>query len=241
MSPTPDIVNGYHVIYRRMLVTLLLFALTPLFFLGIFSLYHIDHFYNEKISSSLEAVTSSKSRTLDTFLSERIAQIKTLAYTHSYEELTDSNNLSYLFSVVQQNMPSFVDIGIIGMDGSHLAYVGPYDLKDVNYYNTSWFKDVQVKGFVFTDVFLGFRKTPHIIIAVLRHAQGKSFILRATIDMSLLEGFLKREYSGDHSEAFLVNRDGILQTNSLFHGKTMEKFELPNLKQASKQIFLVEV
>ncbi|MBQ9537379.1 MAG: GHKL domain-containing protein [Desulfovibrionaceae bacterium] len=241
MVSEPEVVRGYRVIYRRMLATLLVLALSPLLILGAFALQHIDSIYNEKISAGLEAVTSSKRRALDTFLSERIAQIKTMAFTHSYEELTDVPRLSRLFSVMQQNSASFVDMGIIGMDGSHIAYVGPYDLKNANYANTEWFEAVQRTGVVVTDVFLGFRKSPHFIIAVLRHIDGKSFILRATIDMTVLEGLLRREYSGQHSEAFLVNKAGVLQTNSLFHGKIMEKFELPDLHRTSQRIVITSL
>ena len=230
--------SPYRHIYWRVLATFLLLSLSPLILLGAFSLRHIDAIYNEKISASLEAVTSSKRRALDTFFTERIAQIKFMAFTHSYEELTNVDRLSTLFSVMHQSSASFIDMGIIGMDGQHLAYVGPFDLKDANYANTEWFNEVKRKGVVVTDVFLGFRNSPHFIIAVLRHTGGKSFILRATIDMEVLQLLLVREYSGKHSEAFLVNHQGVLQTDSLFHGKMMDTFSLPPFKHSSEPLVL---
>ena len=132
-------------------------------------------------------------------------------------------------------------MGIIGMDGQHIAYVGPFDLKSANYAKAEWFSEVQRKGVVVTDVFLGLRKIPHFIIAVLRHAGGKSFILRATIDMEVLQALLQREYSGRHSEAFLVNLQGILQTDSLYHGKMMESFTLPDYQRSSQRILLFPI
>ena len=236
-----DHAPAYRGFFWRMLFTFLLLSLTPLIVLGVFSLRHIDAIYGEKISAGLEAVTSSKRRALDTFLTERIAQIKTLAFTHSYDELTDAGRLSQLFSVMQNNSASFVDMGIIGMDGQHIAYVGPFDLKSANYAKAEWFSEVQRKGVVVTDVFLGLRKIPHFIIAVLRHAGGKSFILRATIDMEVLQALLQREYSGRHSEAFLVNLQGILQTDSLYHGKMMESFTLPDYQRSSQRILLFPI
>ena len=83
-SPAP--LRGYRAIYRRLLLTLLLLALTPLAALGVFCLDRINNIYDEKISAGLEAVTSSKHRALDTFIVERVAQIKTLAFTHPYAE-----------------------------------------------------------------------------------------------------------------------------------------------------------
>ena len=241
MSMSSDQAPAYRGFFWRILFTFLLLSLTPLIVLGVFSLRHIDAIYGEKISAGLEAVTSSKRRALDTFLAERIAQIRTMAFTHSYEELTDAGRLSQLFSVMQNNSASFVDMGIIGMDGQHIAYVGPFDLKSANYAKAEWFSEVQRKGVVVTDVFLGLRKIPHFIIAVLRHAGGKSFILRATIDMEVLQALLQREYSGTHAEAFLVNQQCVLQTDSLYHGKMMETFVLPDYQRSSQRIFLFPI
>ena len=224
--------RGYRVIYRRLLLTLLLLALTPLAALGVFCLDRINNIYDEKISAGLEAVTSSKHRALDTFIVERVAQIKTLAFTHPYAELSDPARLSEIFSVMQNNSRSFVDLGIIGMDGRHVAYVGPYDLNDANYAETPWFHEVLRKGVYVSDVFMGYRHVPHFIIAVLRHEGGRSYIMRATIDMEAIDALLRRVYSGQHSDAFLVSEQGVLQTDSLYHGKIMGKFKLPPLKAA---------
>lgn len=229
-SPAPH--RGYKVIHRRLLLTLLLLALTPLAALGLFCLDRINTIYNEKISAGLEAVTSSKHRALDTFIVERVAQIKTLAFTHPYAELSDPARLSEVFSVMQNNSRSFVDLGIIGMDGRHVAYVGPYDLHDADYADTPWFHEVLRKGVYVSDVFMGYRHVPHFIIAVLRHEGGRSYIMRATIDMEAIDALLRRVYSGQHSDAFLVNEQGVLQTDSLYHGKIMGKFKMPPLSSA---------
>ena len=224
--------RGYKAIHRRLLLTLLLLALTPLAALGLFCLDRINTIYNEKISAGLEAVTSSKHRALDTFIVERVAQIKTLAFTHPYAELSDPARLSEIFSVMQNNSRSFVDLGIIGIDGRHVAYVGPYDLRDANYADTPWFHEVLRKGVYVSDVFMGYRHVPHFIIAVLRHEGGRSYIMRATIDMEAIDSLLRRVYSGQHSDAFLVNEQGVLQTDSLYHGKIMGRFRLPALSFA---------
>ena len=219
--------RGYKVIYRRLLATLLLMALTPLVALGLFCLDRLGAIYDEKISAGIEAVISSKHRALDTFMVERVAQIKTLAFTHSYEELSDPARLSAIFSVMQSNSRSFVDVGIIGMDGRHVAYVGPFDLRAANYMEADWFGEVLRKGVYVSDVFLGYRHVPHFIVAVLRHVGGRSFILRATIDMDAIDALLRRVYSGPHSDAFIVNSKGVLQTASRYHGGIMSRFDQP--------------
>lgn len=225
VAPAPH--RGYKVIYRRLLVTLLLMALTPLVALGLFCLDRLSAIYDEKISAGIEAVVSSKHRALDTFMVERIAQIKNLAFTHPYAELSNSARLSDIFSIMQNNSRSFVDVGVIGMDGRHVSYVGPYDLSDNNYSDTPWFREVLRKGVYVSDVFMGYRNEPHFIIAVLRHEGGRSYIVRATIDMDAMGALLRRVYSGPHSDAFLVNARGELQTDSRYHGKSMARFGVP--------------
>ena len=115
---------------------------------------------------------------------------------------------------MQQSGRSFVDLGIIGMDGRHISYVGPFDLRDANYVNAPWFTEVLRKGVFVSDVFMGFRNVPHFIIAVLRHEGGESFIMRATIDMEAINSLLQRVYSGERSDAFLINEQGVPQTDS---------------------------
>ena len=66
------------------------------------------------------------------------------------------------------------DLSVIDQDGKHLAYVGPYDLMDKNYSQTFWFKTVMEKGIYISDMFMGFRKVPHFIIAVARQEGEKS-------------------------------------------------------------------
>lgn len=122
-SPTPH--RGYKRIYRRLLLTLLLLALTPLAALGLFCVDRINIIYDEKISAGIEAVTSSKHRALDTFIVERVGQIKTLAFTHPYAELSDPARLSEIFSVMQNNSRSFVDLGIIGHGRPPCLLCGP--------------------------------------------------------------------------------------------------------------------
>jgi two-component system NtrC family sensor kinase len=233
----------YAGIRRRVLLILLLLAVTPLAALGLFSLNRINAVYDEKINAGIEALTNSKRRALDTFMAERLAQIKTLAFTHSFTELSNQARLSEIFTVMQNNSHSFADMGIIGTDGRHAAYVGPYQLRDADYSAEPWFRETLRKGMYISDVFTGFRHVPHFIIAVLRHEGGRSFILRATIDMDAVDALLERVYSSGGSDAFLVNSRGELQSKSHFHGKLMETidFALPPLNGNEIKTFNVTV
>lgn len=90
--------------------------------------------------------------------------------------------------------------------------MGPYNLLNADYHDAEWFSEVLHRGTYVSNVFLGKRNLPHFIIAVLRHDGTHSFILRATIDTEAILSLLQRIYSGSRADAFLMTRDGILQT-----------------------------
>ena len=77
---------------------------------------------------------------------------------------------------IHQDM-TFVDLGVFNEAGLHVAYHGPYKLAGKIYKEAPWFKEVMKKGFYISDVFLGFRKVPHFIIAILREDKGEKWII----------------------------------------------------------------
>lgn len=213
--------GGYTRLRRRLMLAMLTFSLVPLLALGFFSLEQFTGVYNEKIVSSLEAVTESKRRALDTFIEERVSQIRSLIQTHSFEELSNRDQLAAIFTAIQANARAYVDIGIIGPDGYHLSYVGPYNLDGLNYKDEPWFQETMLKGQYVSDVFLGFRKYPHFVIAVARREGSRTWIVRATIDSAAINALLRRSYSGSNSDAFLVNTAGVLQSDTRNNGEIM--------------------
>ncbi len=158
------------------------------------------------------------------FLEERIAQLVTLAQTNSLAQLSDEEYLNKVFNVVQSVSKSYIDLGIIDQNGNHLAYVGPYHaiLKEVNYRNEPWFDAVLNSGIYVSDVYLGFRKVPHFIIAVLVREKNRNWILRATIDSNVLERVVNAAQIGKTGDAYLVNRENLLQTKPRFSGNVLE-------------------
>ncbi|MBF0550342.1 MAG: two-component sensor histidine kinase, partial [Deltaproteobacteria bacterium] len=104
--------------------------------------------------------------------------------------------------------------------------VGPYNLKGVNYRNETWFHSVMLRGAYVSDVFMGVRKFPHIIIAVLRREGERSWILRASIDTDLFETMVKAAQLGEKGDAFLLNRDNVFQTTPRFEGKLLDRAQI---------------
>ena len=217
--------------FKRLRLTIILFtlgfSLLPLLVLGLGVKNRFSSAYQDVLQGSLRTLVESKRNAIDLFLSERVAQVSTLASALTLEEASDQANLERLFTLLQTNSRYYIDLGVIDSEGDHLAYAGPYSLSGKNYKNEEWFAKVMAKGVYISDVFMGFRQSPHIIIAVLRREAGKAWILRATIDSDVFESFVKRVQMGRKGDAFLVNDKHLLQTNPRFGGHVMEDMELP--------------
>ncbi|MFZ2088379.1 MAG: ATP-binding protein, partial [Desulfobaccales bacterium] len=95
-----------------------------------------------------------------------------------------------------------------------------------------WFDAVLNSGIYVSDVFLGFRKVPHFIIAVLVREKNRNWILRATIDSDVLERIVNAAQIGKTGDAFLVNRENILQTKPRFGGNLFEQPPGPDFSAA---------
>lgn len=208
------------------ITTTLCFAILPMLIVGVVIPIQFTGLYLNKTEREVESVARSKGRTIDIFFEERIAQLKTLAGIHSYEELIEPGRLAEILRVVKANSSSYVDLGVIDLEGNHVAYAGSYAVSNANYKNESWFAEVRRKGVFVSDVFLGFRQFPHIIIAVMREEGSRSWILRATIDSAVFTSIVQSSRLSAGGDAFVVSKDGRLQTESSLLGDLMSQANL---------------
>ena len=218
--------NKYTRLRTIIVATTLCFAILPMLVVGVVIPIQFTGLYLDKTEREVENVARSKGRTIDIFFEERIAQLKSLAGIHSYEVLTEPGKLSEILRVVKANSSSYVDLGVIDMEGNHVAYAGSYDVRDANYKNEPWFAEVKRKGVFVSDVFLGFRQFPHIIIAVMREEGDRSWILRATIDSAVFTSIVQASRLSANGDAFVVSRDGRLQTESALLGDLMSQVRI---------------
>ena len=124
---------------------------------------------------------------------------------------------------LQAESKAFFDLGVFDEAGHHIAYAGPFDLVGKSYASSEWFKAVQDQDIYISDEFLGFRKIPHFIIVVRRQEQERTWYLRATIDTYYFNDLVENIRIGQTGEAYIVNRDGILQTRRRSGGRIMEQ------------------
>ena len=214
----------YRQFWWQITLTKILFSIIPLFILAATLYYHFSVSYTDKVMERLRTLAGNRQASLDLFLDERISQLITLAYTSSHTELQDPEYLSKALQVMQSRSRSYIDLGVIDQKGDHLNYVGPYKgvLKGVNYRHEPWFDAVLNSGVYVSDVFLGFRKVPHFIIAVLVREKDQILILRATIDSDVIDNIVHAAWAGKSGDAYLINRENLLQTKPRFGGNLLE-------------------
>ncbi|MCF8063027.1 MAG: two-component sensor histidine kinase [Deltaproteobacteria bacterium] len=220
----------YTSLQRKIITITLVVSFAPLLALGGTIYYQFARMYREKIEEQIQYRARAQADAVEVFLKERTAILAAMADTHSFREITDEKQLARVFSVMNTRAGAFVDLGVIDQAGQHLSYVGPYDLKNLNYYQQPWFGEVMSKGLYISDVYMGFRQIPHFIIAVRRQEGNQSWILRATIDSDVFQHLVRSAQLGRSGDAFIVNSKGVYQTRARFNGKALSESGInPNL------------
>jgi two-component system NtrC family sensor kinase len=218
----------------KMIIMTLSFSLIPLFALGTTIYIQFTTAYQNKVAESAKTLAQNRRASIELFFDERIAQLNTVAQTHPIEKLKDEAFLKKIFDTLLAKSKSFIDIGVIDSQGNHQAYVGPhYDkLKSVNYAQEEWFNAVLTTGIYISDVFMGFRKAPHFIIAVTTIDNNQIYILRATINSAIIDEMVRAGQVGKRGDAFIVNQENVLQTQPRFSGQLLGKPTSPDFSSS---------
>jgi two-component system, NtrC family, sensor kinase len=208
---------------NTVVVSLLAAAFLPLFILGGMIYVHTIGALEEESTNLLRLKVREHRTLIDQFLSERAADLRLLAATIGFRDLIREGGLERAFQSLQRKVPCFTDLGVIGADGSHQAYVGPYDLMARNYKDHPWFQPAMETGVFISDAYMGYRQVPHFIIAVREQAGDETWILRATVDADFFEKFISTSAGDFNAEAYLINREGVYQTRTRSGGAAMEQ------------------
>jgi len=226
-------------LWKQSIVTTLAVVLLPLFTLAV-----VDYSISRKALESelllrTTRLVSNLRRTLTSYLDERVFALNFLILDNSFEQLADENRLKQLFENLKSGLGEWYDLGLIDHTGTQVNYTGPYKIRGMNYSGQDWYKKLHYKEQEtyhdsiamrsdVSDVFLGFRMTPHLVISVLHNdPQGRHYILRASLDIEQLSAILSHFELSNNGDAFLINHEGIIQTPSRYYGTIMKQFPLP--------------
>ncbi len=231
---SPPGASQYLFNYRRIwYVSILLtstVALGPLIFITLVNYRVTEESIESEWLLRSSRTVSNTHRAISFFLTERRSALDFIVHDNNGQELSDPARLSTILENLKRSFGGgFLDLGLIDSAGKQISYVGPYELTDKDYSDQSWFEQVVDREFYISDVFLGYRNVPHLVIAVKQTCpDGKTFhVLRASIGISPFEDLLSSLEIGGLGDAFMINRQGILQTNSHYHGRVLTQSSLP--------------
>jgi signal transduction histidine kinase len=202
-------------------------ALAPLVFMTV-----VDYKVNQQaiesdISYQTARLVSNTRRSVSFFLSERKSALNFIDKDNTYAALSDPLRLTALLDNLKKGFGGFTDLGVIDANGLQHGYVGPYNLAGINYSDQDWFRDLLESGVHISEVFMGFRQQPHLVVAVKHDLpDGTFYVLRASIDTQKFNDLLAEVEVSGQGDIFLVTREGVLQTPSRFFGDALDRLPL---------------
>jgi len=207
----------YRWLTRNMVLIVTLVSLAPMLAVSGIILKEFHHSYHEKVHAHFKELVQKHKQNIDAFLSERLGDIRFIASSFTFAQLSDEIFLQEKLKLLQKEFgPVFEDIGVITQDGLQVNYAGPFKLGKALYSEADWFKASIQTDYFISDVFLGLRGLPHFIVAVRQTWKGSPWILRATIDFAAFNSLVENLRIGKTGFAFIVNQQGAFQTKPRF-------------------------
>ncbi len=210
---------------RIVLIDVLL-SMVPLFIVITISYFWFQKILKDDFHKQLQWEIQNTKQTMEFFVDERLSALRFITSSYTFEQLSDQKLLTEIFNKFKREFGGLVDFGIIDSTGIQRSYSGPYNLAGKDYSKQEWFQEVIIRSYYVSDVFMGYRKNPHFAIAIKSEATGKGtfWILRATINIDTLQKYVNTVNLRSNDDIFIINREGILQTPSKFHGDVLEKY-----------------
>lgn len=217
----------YRRLQRNIIILMVLVTIIPLTLLAVTNALQYQKNIKAERIIPMRAIASKAAHSFELFLEERLSVIRFIASSYSFEILSGQATLHRIFKILREEYGGYVDLGLINNKGIQVGYTGPYDLLNKDYSNQQWFHEVRVRGVYISDVFMGYRDLPHIALAVQHlNDRGESWILRATMDTRKFENLISPMGLDPVKDAFIINSQGILQTDSRLYGKVLSKCPL---------------
>jgi signal transduction histidine kinase len=217
--------------YRRLWkVAALISAVIVFLPLGLLTAYEYKvtkaTFESEALARSTRFVAKTR-RTESFLLSKKRFALEFIINDNTYEQLLQPGRVAALLENLNRGLGLFIDLGVIDARAVQRAYSGPKHFQTADNSGQPWFKEIQNRGIFISDVFMGLRNLPHIIIAVKKTMEDGSFyVLRTSVSIERLTEILSYEQTGEVGDAFLINHDGILQTPSRYFGDVLGRAPL---------------
>jgi len=196
---------------------LAIIIIAPLVITGAVNLHQFRNAYRTKVSNELSVMIERHSLTVDSFINDRLSDIRVIAREHPIDRLRQPEFLRRVLNLMREEYHgAFVDLGLVDANGIQVAYAGPFNLLMADYSAAAWFQDAVASESVISDVFAGLRGSPHFIVATQKTIGDELFVVKATIDFEAFNALVENLRIGSTGFAFIINREGEFQTDPHF-------------------------
>ncbi len=178
----------------KIALRIVIVSLAPLMLVTGIILYQFHVYANQMVHAHLDELVLRHRQKIDDFLKQKLSDISHLSKSYEIAQLKNKTFLQQRLWALQADYSYvFVDLGVIDDNGRQVSYAGPFGLDQANYSSSEWFQKARTRETYISDVFLGLRGQPHFIVAVKREWEGRTWLVRATIDFvafnTLVEDF----------------------------------------------------
>lgn len=198
----------------RLLLGLLLGFLLPNALLSAYFHFQFTHTLKESAKLNLAAVAESQKNTIDLYFQERVANLYNLLHSTTFSFAPSQEQMEATLNSLKHFNDGFVDVGLLDASGRQTGYAGPFSaLRGLDYSQESWYQSLLAdsKNYLISDIYLGFRQVPHCTIAIKQFIDGRTYVVRASLDPDKLFLFLRGLSQGKEVESILINRQGLYQ------------------------------
>ncbi len=205
---------AYYADFRfKIALRIVVVSLAPMVLVTGIILYQFHVYANKMVHAHLDELVLKHRQKIDDFLKQKLSDINYLSKSYDFSLLKEKPFLQQRLRALQADYSYvFVDLGVINDNGRQVSYAGPFDLDQADYSSSEWFQKAIVKDTYISDVFLGLRGQPHFIVAVKREWEGRTWLVRATIDFMAFNTLVDDFTMGKTGTAFIMNRQGEFQT-----------------------------
>ncbi len=203
----------YQILTRKIRVLILIVSFLPMILTTGILFYRFHLAYTQKTQAHISELIQKHSDQIDTFLFEKLGNIKYLAHHFDRGQMSPKIFLKENFELLKADYGDvFTDVGLVDENGIQFAYEGPFKLENADYSKAKWFLEAREKPFYISDVFTGLRGHPHFIIAVKIKSDNTNFVLRSTVNFGAFNSMVENIHIGKTGFAFIINADSQLQT-----------------------------
>lgn len=205
----------YQTLARKMTFLIVVVSFLPMTLTTaiLFSRFH--EAYTKKIEAHISELVQKHTQNIDTFLSEKLGNIRYLSTIFKGQADDPHLFLSTQLKLLKKEYGDvFTDLGLINEQGVQFAYEGPFRLANADYSKADWFIRAKDRSYFISDVFAGLRGHPHFIITVKVQSGDSQFILRSTINFAAFNSLVENIHIGRTGTAFIINGAGQFQTKT---------------------------